>query len=129
MLKAIEAKLNTMKIETVYKEDGTHFKWRGFIPEGVGIVAPFANCLASEKNKAKWLKQCGVNPSEVDTKTEVPQDGDKALQYLEVFETMTKQEIAEYAEGIKGIPFSYKGKNKEKLISEVLRDVYGISYP
>jgi len=100
MKKQIEDKMNELGCKTAHKADGTWFQWKGTMPNDVDIVAPFANCFASDKNLKKWLRWAGVDQDTTD------------------LNKMTKNELLEYAES-KGLEIELKRKTKEELILEI----------
>lgn len=102
------AVINELNVRTVYTQDGTHFTWKGILPKGVELVAPFTNTFLSEKNIAKWIKR--VEAFELTEQEELPS--------LEDIDAMTKKELDEYAYSKYGVELDRR-KTKADMISEL----------
>ena len=100
------AVLNKLNVHTVYTKDG-HFTWKGEIPEGVELVAPFKNTFISGKNIAKWIRRveaCDCVVTESVSKEPSLDD-------------MTKKELDEYASEKYGVELDRR-KTKSDMIAQ-----------
>ena len=84
--------MNRLNAATAYHEGG-HFRWKGEIPDGIELVAPFANMFISEKNMNKWIAKVEA----VVLPTKQPPVTLESLVEPQKEPELTKRELLDYA--------------------------------
>lgn len=124
-------RLNEMNIKEVVTPEGKRMKFKGDLPEGVTIVAPFANSFASEKNTEAWLRTVEAtvmpDPDEINLNPPVTlqdalgkgtDDQPGAEVQSQAMDDMTNAELREYAQVNFGVTLAQQ-LNKAELIAKI----------